>query len=58
MVPILGKAAATAEQMAAYLLKKNPKPQIAMDVVAFCRLFLYVGALEGVRGEHLGSLLR
>lgn len=53
MTPIKGKAVATAEQMAAYLLKKNPQPQIDMDVLAFCRLFLYMGALEGVRGDAL-----
>lgn len=51
MTPILGKAVATAEQMAAYLLSKNPNPKIDMEPVAFCRLFLYLGALEGVRGD-------
>ena len=50
---ILGKAVATAEQMAAYLLSKNPTPKIKMEPVAFCRLFLYMGALEGVRGDVL-----
>lgn len=51
MTPILGKSVATAEQMAAYLLSKNPEPKINMEPVAFCRLFLYLGALEGVRGD-------
>lgn len=51
--PILGKAVATAEQMAAFLLSKNPEPKIDMPVVDFCRLFLYMGALEGVRGDCL-----
>ena len=51
MTPILGKSVATAEQMAAYLLSKNPNPKINMDVTAFCRLYLYIGALEGVRGD-------
>lgn len=50
---ILGKSVATAEQMAAYLLSKNAKPKINMPVLAFCRLFLYMGALEGVRGDFL-----
>ena len=53
MVPILGKPVATAEQMAAYLIAKNPAPCIGMEVTAFCRLFLYMGALEGVRGDAL-----
>lgn len=51
MTKILGKRVATAEQMAAYLLSKNPNPKINMEPVAFCRLFLYMGALEGVRGD-------
>lgn len=53
MTSILGKAQATAEQMAAYLLSKNPEPKINIPVLAFCRLFLYIGALEGVRGDAL-----
>ena len=53
MNKILGKAVATAEQMAAYLLSKNTEPKIKMEPVAFCRLFLYMGALEGVRGDVL-----
>ena len=53
MTKILGKAVATAEQMAAYLLSVNPEPKITMDVTAFCRLYLYIGALEGVRGDAL-----
>lgn len=50
---ILGKPVATAEQMAAYLLSVNPNPAIKIPVVNFCRLFLYIGALEGVRGDLL-----
>lgn len=50
---ILGKSVATAEQMAAYLLSQNENPKIKMPVLAFCRLFLYIGALEGVRGDFL-----
>ena len=53
MTKILGKSIATAEQMAAHLLSKNPNPKIKMDPVAFCRLFLYMAALEGVRGDLL-----
>lgn len=51
--PILGKAVATAQQMAAYLLSVNPKPKINIPVETFCRLYLYMGALEGVRGDIL-----
>lgn len=51
--PILGKAVATAEQMAAYLLAKNPNPSINIPAINLCRLYLYIGALEGVRGDLL-----
>ena len=51
MTPIMGKSEATAEQMAAYLLSKNPEPKIKMPVLTFCQLFIYLGALEGVRGD-------
>lgn len=53
LTPIMGKAVATAEQMVAHLLSENPAPKINMDPVAFCRLYLYIGALEGVRGDGL-----
>lgn len=49
--PIMGKSVATAEQMAAYLLSRNPNPKINMNITAFCRLYLYMGALCGVRGD-------
>lgn len=51
--PIMGKAVATADQMAEYLLARNPNPKIDLPVKEFCRLFLYMGALEGVRGDGL-----
>ena len=50
---ILGKAVATAEQMAEYLLAKNPNPSINIPAINLCRLYLYIGALEGVRGDLL-----
>ena len=50
---ILGKPIATAEQMAKYLLSVNPNPIIPMDLLSFCRLYLYMGAVEGVRGDIL-----
>lgn len=53
MTKILGKAEATAEQMAAYLLSVNPAPQISMTVKDFCQLYLEQGAKEGVRGDAL-----
>lgn len=53
MTAILGRAVATAEQMSAYLLSKNPKPKIYMPVVQFCQLFLDEAAREGVRGDAL-----
>lgn len=53
MTKILGKAEATAEQMAAYLLSVNPTPKIFMPVIDFCRLFITEAAKEGVRGDGL-----
>ena len=53
MTLIVGRRQATAEQMAAYLLSKNPEPKINMEVTAFCRQFLYLGALENIRGDAL-----
>lgn len=53
MTKILGKAEATAEQMAAYLLSVNPSPKISMPVINFCQLFLTEAAKEGVRGDGL-----
>lgn len=53
MTKILGAAQANAGQMAAYLLSKNSSPKINMPVLDFCRLFLLVGAKEGVRGDGL-----
>lgn len=53
MTKILGKAVATAEQMAAYLLSVNPSPKIKMDPLEFCRLFLTEASKEGVRGDIL-----
>lgn len=52
-IKILGRAEATAEQMAAYLLSVNPTPKIGMAVKDFCQLFLDVAAKEGVRGDAL-----
>lgn len=53
MTEILGKATATAGQMAEYLLSVNPSPQIGMAVEDFCRLYLDMAAKEGVRGDAL-----
>lgn len=53
MTKILGKAEATAKQMAAYLLSKNSCPRINMPVVDFCQLFIDEAAKEGIRGDGL-----
>ena len=46
---IMGKAQATAEQMKAYLKKKNPSvPQPVLDMLP---LYLSEGEMEGVRGD-------
>lgn len=50
---VLGRAQATAGQMAAYLLAVNPAPQVSMAVKDFCQLFLDTAAREGVRGDAL-----
>ena len=49
LTAIMGKAVATAEQMKAYLKKKNPAvPQSVLDMVP---LYLSEGEAEGVRGD-------
>ena len=53
MTAIIAAAQATAEQMAAYLLSKNPEPKIHMPVKDFCQLYITEAAKEGVRGDAL-----
>ena len=49
LTAIMGKAKATAEQMAAYLKKKNPAvPQSVLDMIP---LYISEGEAEGVRGD-------
>ena len=49
LTAIMGKAAATAEQMKSYLQKKNPAvPQSVLDMVP---LYISEGEAEGVRGD-------
>ena len=48
---IMGKSVATAEQMSKYLLSKNSNPKIEIPALTLCKLYLYLGALEGVRGD-------
>ena len=49
LTAIMGKAAATAEQMKAYLKKKNPAvPQSVLDMIP---LYISEGEAEGVRGD-------
>ena len=49
LTAIMGKAAATAEQMASYLKKKNPS--VAQSVLDMLPLYLSEGEAEGVRGD-------
>lgn len=53
MTEILGKAVATAEQMATYLLKVNSNPLFSVNITAkeVCQMFLDICAKEGVRGD-------
>lgn len=53
MTKILGNSIATAEQMNQYLLSVNPNPKIKIPSLTLCQLFLYMGFLEGVRGDIL-----
>ena len=49
LTAIMGKAVATAEQMKAYLKKKNPSvPQSVLDMIP---MYLSEGEAEGVRGD-------
>ena len=49
LTAIMGKAAATAEQMKSYLKKKNPAvPQSVLDMIP---LYISEGEAEGVRGD-------
>lgn len=49
--PIMGKAVATAEQMAAYVLSVNKNPKVGMPMLQLAKLFLLAGEIEGVRGD-------
>ena len=49
LTAIMGKAATTAEQMAAYLKRKNPS--VAQSVLDMLPLYLSEGEVEGVRGD-------
>ena len=49
LTAIMGKTAATAEQMASYLKKKNPS--VAQSVLDMIPLYLSEGEAEGVRGD-------
>lgn len=51
MTAIMGKSVATAEQMANHLLSKNPNPKIKVPALTLAQMYLYLGALEGVRGD-------
>ena len=46
---IIGKSEVTAEQMVAYLIKKNPSAQ--PWALEYAKLYLEEGDAEGVRGD-------
>lgn len=48
---IMGKAVATAEQMANYVLSVNPNPKTEVPILTLAKLFLLAGEVEGVRGD-------
>lgn len=48
---IMGEPVLTAEELAAYLLSKNPDPKINCCVSALAAFFIYEGKVEGVRGD-------
>ncbi|MBN2884236.1 MAG: N-acetylmuramoyl-L-alanine amidase [Clostridia bacterium] len=48
---IMGKSECTAEQLEAFLMAKNPKPNLNISVTEFCKLWLSEGEIEGVRGD-------
>jgi hypothetical protein len=48
---IMGTNVATAAQLKAYLLSKNPNPKINLDLDQFCKLWISESAAEGVRGD-------
>ncbi len=48
---ILGRQVATAEQMARFLLRHNPKPSINCTALELATYYLEEGAREGIRGD-------
>ncbi|MFP4456609.1 MAG: stalk domain-containing protein [Clostridia bacterium] len=48
---ILGKSIATAEQMANYLLSRNPNPNISISALELAKIYLEEGEAEGIRGD-------
>ena len=50
-VTIAGEAAATEEQMLAYLLRRNPQPKLACSVEEIVRLYYEEAGAEGVRAD-------
>jgi hypothetical protein len=48
---IMGKAECTAAQLEAFLLSKNPSPNLNINVSDFCKLWITEGEAEGVRGD-------
>ena len=51
LTPIMGRNEATADQLATYLLSKNPNPKINISALEFAQLWIDEGNAEGVRGD-------
>ncbi|MCL2501453.1 MAG: N-acetylmuramoyl-L-alanine amidase [Defluviitaleaceae bacterium] len=49
--PIMGVPVITAEQLAAFLISKNPEPKINCTALELARFFITEGNIEGVRGD-------
>jgi len=49
--PIMGESVLTAEQLAAFLLSRNPNPRINVTALELAQYFIAEGNKEGVRGD-------
>ena len=49
--PIIGTSALSAEQLAAFLLSRNPHPKISCTALELAWFFVIEGDIEGVRGD-------
>jgi len=49
--PIMGTSALSAEQLAAFLLSRNPHPRISCSALELAWFYLIEGDIEGIRGD-------